>query len=71
MRKKFNRKRLITWLSGFAILFLIDLLVESILLPMWGLDNTPKNDIYFKLWWLIFVLWLVFGIPYLLFNKNK
>ena len=43
-------KRFVFWVAGFIVLFLMDLLVEFILLPLWGLDNTEENDTYFQSW---------------------
>ena len=54
-------KRLVLWGAGFIVLFLINALVELALLPLWGLDNTDKNDIYFISWWIVVGMWLVFG----------
>ena len=62
-----DMKRNIIWGLGFVVLFLINAIVELILLPLWGLDNTPKNDIYFKGWWVIVVIWLLFGRIFLKF----
>ncbi|NND05192.1 MAG: hypothetical protein HKN87_02330 [Saprospiraceae bacterium] len=54
-----NKK--IIWFLGFVILFLINLAVEFFLLPLWDLDNTSRNDIYFKIWWLAVAGWFFFG----------
>ncbi len=48
VKNKLNKKNLIIWGIGFVALFLIDVLVEAVLLPHWGLNHTDKNDIYFK-----------------------
>ena len=66
-----NKKRLIFWGVGFIVLFLINALVESLLLPLLGLDNTPKNDIYFQMWWIVVGIWLLFGIKFLKFVERK
>lgn len=50
-----------TWMLGFALLFLIELLLESVLFPFLGLEQTPRNDIYFQVWWVVVILWLLFG----------
>ncbi|MDP8204578.1 MAG: hypothetical protein P9L95_08625 [Candidatus Tenebribacter mawsonii] len=65
MKNKLNKKRLLIWLSGFIVLVLIDLLVEFLLLPLIGLDNTTKNDIYFQIWWIVVGIWLIFGLIFL------
>ena len=54
-------KRLLFWFLGFVVLFLSNVLVESLILPSWGLENTPSNDLYFKMWWMLVGVWLVFG----------
>ena len=64
-------KRLIFWGIGFVVLFLINLLVEFFLLPLWELDNTDKNDIYFKCWWIVVGIWLLFGIKFLKYIERN
>tara|TARA_B110000259_G_scaffold6172_1_gene6806 strand:- start:700 stop:903 length:204 start_codon:yes stop_codon:yes gene_type:complete len=54
-------KKQTLWLIGFLDLFLINVLVESIILPYLDLENTPKNDLYFQIWWLFVIVWLFFG----------
>ncbi|MDF1694763.1 MAG: hypothetical protein P1U56_02975 [Saprospiraceae bacterium] len=54
-------KKNVIWISGFVLLFLLNLAVEFFILPTIGLDNTPKNDIYFKIWWLAVGTWLIIG----------
>lgn len=66
-----NRKRLLIWISGFAILFVFNVIVEFFILPAWNLDNTPRNDIYFQSWWGVVAIWLFFGIPFLKFIERK
>ena len=56
-----NKKRLALWGGGFIVLFAINFFVELVLLPLWGLDNTSKNDIYFQSWWGVVGVWFVFG----------
>lgn len=55
-------KRFVLWGIGFIILFLINVVVELIILPLLGLDNTEKNDIYFQSWWVVVGIWLLFGL---------
>jgi len=62
-------KRVVLWVAGFVVLFLINALVELVLLPLWGLDNTDKNDIYFKSWWVAVAIWLLFGLKFLGLSK--
>ena len=59
--KPSGKKRMLFWFLGFVFLFLSNVLVESLILPNWGLENTPRNDIYFQTWWLLVGVWLVFG----------
>lgn len=67
-----NKKTLVLWGIGFVVLFAINLLVELVLLPLMGLDNTPRNDIYFQSWWVVVGFWLVFGNMILeRFTKTK
>ena len=40
-------KRLLVWCVGFVLLFAINVFVELLVLPRWGLDESPENDIYF------------------------
>ena len=65
-------KHLVIWIAGFVVLFLINFIVEFILLPLWNLDNTPKNDIYFKLWCVAVGIWFLYGIKvWKAFSKKK
>jgi|TARA_B110000967_G_scaffold45477_1_gene45790 hypothetical protein len=54
-------KKQTLWLIGFLDLFLINVLVESIILPYLDLENTPKNDLYFQIWWAFVITWFIFG----------
>ncbi|HMK26427.1 MAG TPA: hypothetical protein VK483_10380 [Chitinophagaceae bacterium] len=71
MKIKLNKRRLIIWGIGFVVLAFIDFIVEFFLLPLWGLDNTPKNDIYFQSWWVVVGLWLLFGLKFLKYLQRK
>ena len=65
-------KKYIIWGAGFAILLLINLIVEWLLLSLWGLDNTDKNDIYFICWWAAVGIWFFFGLIFLQYlNQRK
>ncbi len=64
-------KRYVLWGTGFVLHFIINMVVELILLPSWGLDNTEQNDIYFQIWWIVVGLWLVFGIKIANSFENK
>lgn len=50
---------------GFVLLFAINLAVEFLLFPALNLDNTDKNDIYFKVWWLVVAAWFLAGLSIL------
>ncbi|MDB9779917.1 hypothetical protein OAB54_06720, partial [Flavobacteriaceae bacterium] len=63
--KAHNKRIILKWGIGFAVLFLFNVFVEVIILPFIDLDNSPRNDIYFQVWWLCVVLWLVFGFRFL------
>lgn len=65
MKIKLNRKKIIIWGIGFVILAFIDFIVEFFLLPLWDLDNTPRNDIYFQCWWVVVGLWFLYGLIFL------
>ena len=65
MLNKINKKHLLIWIFVFVLLFVFNALTEAVLLPWWGLDNTPKNDLYFKIWWGVVAVWLLFGWPIL------
>ena len=54
-------KRMALWVLGFVLLALINLLAETVLLPLWGLNNTSKNDVYFITWWIVVGAWFLFG----------
>lgn len=59
------------WILGFVLLFLINVLVEAVLLPYWDLDNTPRNDIYFQSWWVLVGLWAILGLRVLTYFDRK
>ena len=70
--KAHNKRIILKWGIGFAVLFLFNVFVEAIILPFIDLDNSPRNDIYFQGWWLCVVLWLVFGFRFLSWrSKNR
>lgn len=54
-------RQVLLWGAGFVLLFLFNALVELVFLPLWGLDDTPRNDLYFKAWWIAVVLWFFCG----------
>lgn len=54
-------KRFLFWCAGFIVLFSINVLVELIVLPHWGLEKTQENDVYFISWWIAVGFWFVFG----------
>ena len=58
----FKKKNVFVWIAGLVTLFLINILIEALALPAMGLDNTPKNDIYFMSWWAVTGLWFFFGL---------
>lgn len=64
-------RRYIQWGLGFVGLFLINVLVEAVLLPYWKLDNTPRNDIYFQSWWVVVGLWAIFGLSVLTYFERR
>ncbi len=55
----------IIWILGFIFLFLLNLVVEALILPLLDLENTPRNDVYFKVWWVAVGLWFLFGRSFL------
>lgn len=54
-------QRTVLWLAGFALLFAVNALVELLILPQLGFEDTPDNDVYFQSWWVLLGLWFVFG----------
>ncbi len=64
-------RRYIQWVLGFVLLFIINVLVEALLLPYWNLDNTSRNDIYFQSWWVLVGLWAIFGLRVLTYFDRK
>lgn len=58
-------KRGLYWICGFVALFVVNVVVEAIVLPALDLHDTPKNDLYFQLWWVAVGLWLIFGLTIL------
>ncbi|MDO7541555.1 MAG: hypothetical protein ACKVJM_05720 [Flavobacteriales bacterium] len=67
--KTLDSKVLLKWGLGFGFLFFFNVLVEQIALPFLDLDDTPKNDIYFQIWWICVLFWFLFG--WVILKKNK
>ena len=67
--KTLDSKVLLKWGVGFGVLFFFNVLVEQIVLPFLDLDDTPKNDIYFQIWWICVLFWFLFG--WVILKKNK
>ena len=67
--KTLDSKVLSKWVVGFVFLFFFNVLVEQIVLPFLDLDDTPKNDIYFQIWWICVLFWFLFG--WVILKKNK
>ena len=59
--KTLDPKVLLNWGLGFGVLFFFNVLVEQIVLPFLDLDDTPKNDFYFQIWWIFVLFWFLFG----------
>ena len=49
------------WVLGFYALIGFNMVVEAFVLPAYGWDNTPKNDWYFQLWWVVVLVWTFLG----------
>ena len=60
-RRRKSRTRMLIWLFGFLVLFLVDVFVEGFVLPRLGMENTPQNDLFFQTWWLLVGLWFMGG----------
>ena len=67
--KTLDSKVLLKWVVGFVFLFFFNVLVEQIALLFLDLDDTPKNDIYFQIWWICVLFWFLFG--WVILKKNK
>lgn len=55
-------KRYLIWASGFLGLFIFNIIIEAWVLPALDLVNTDRNDLYFQFWWLLVVIWALFGL---------
>ena len=70
--QKKNLKRVVIWGLGFVVLLLFDLFVEYVIFTALDFHNTPKNDIFFLIWWIVVGLWFLFGLPFLWYlGKRK
>ena len=49
------------WLLVFMGLIVLDLFVEAFVFEWLKWNGTPKNDWFFILWWLIVLMWFIYG----------
>lgn len=56
------------WMLGFVILLAFDLFMESYPFEWLHWNGTTKNDWFFIMWWIMVLVWLVFGVSII---KNK
>mgnify|MGYP000081137046 FL=1 len=63
--KAHNKRILLKWGLGFIVLFLFDVFMETLVLPLIDLDKSPKNDLHLHGWGFCVVLWLLFGYCFL------
>jgi len=50
------------WLLFFMGLIVLDLFVEAFVFEWLEWNGTTKNDWFFILWWLIVLMWLIYGV---------
>ena len=50
------------WLLFFIGLIVLDLFVEAFVFEWLEWNGTTKNDWFFILWWLIVLMWLIYGV---------
>jgi len=49
------------WLLFFIGLIVLDLFVEAFVFEWLEWNGTTKNDWFFILWWLIVLMWFIYG----------
>jgi hypothetical protein len=49
------------WLLFFMGLIVLDLFVEAFVFEWLEWNGTTKNDWFFILWWLIVLMWFIYG----------
>lgn len=50
------------WLLFFMGLIVLDLFVEAFVFEWLEWNGTTKNDWFFILWWLIVLMWFIYGV---------
>jgi len=56
------------WILGFVGLLIFDLFIEGVVFEWLKLNGTTKNDWFFKVWWVVVVIWFLYGLNNLLKN---
>ena len=59
------------WLLFFIGLIVLDLFVEAFVFEWLEWNGTTKNDWFFILWWLIVLMWLIYGVNKLFKIRSK
>jgi len=59
------------WLLFFMGLIVLDLFVEAFVFEWLEWNGTTKNDWFFILWWLIVLMWLIYGVNKLFKIRSK
>jgi len=59
------------WLLFFMGLIVLDLFVEAFVFEWLEWNGTTKNDWFFILWWLIVLMWLIYGVNKLFKTISK
>lgn len=57
-----SRKWIVKWILGFLLWFAFDLFMEAVVFEALGWNGTTKNDWFFILWWIVVLLWLIYGL---------
>ena len=60
----------IIWIIGFIGLFIFDLFIEGVVFEWLEWNGTTKNDLFFKVWWGVVIIWFLYGLKNL-FKKLK
>ena len=50
------------WLLFFMGLIVLDLFLEAFVFEWLEWNGTAKNDWFFILWWLIVLMWFIYGV---------
>ena len=58
------------WITGFVVLLSLDFLFEGLIFEILNWNGTTKNDWFFILWWVLVLMWFLYGTSKLFKNMS-